>query len=421
MIQHPLAALYVALFLCLMPFKFGFDYIYDPVRNLALALALGAWLLQVAHRKDKIVWNGTCGLIVLYMAWACVTLIWAPDLVESRRKLVAYGMGLILLLLVCNQIRSKSALDGLMRVLAIVGWIMVAAGVYTIVFTGVQSGERLKVFEVNENQFGTFLILMLPGVIWPVLCRRGRMRSIYMLLSVIYILCTIMLVALSGSRGSAISLVLVLLAFWFWRPLRPWGAVGAAVVCTMLFAAPFLLGTLQSRFETKEGGDLGGRVVLWQASVLLIQDHPWSGVGVGNGPQELHWYVMSLKDDQDPKRVLPSHNPLLEVGVETGITGMAIYLGILASALWRFFMFRSRRHMQRGELSAYFPLILGTSVGYLATWIKGGGMEVNLSYFLLLALLLIPSHLLQSRSVDIEQSNTTEADDQVDMYSAVLR
>jgi O-antigen ligase len=303
-------------------------------------------------------------------------------------------MNLILIILVCNQVRSIRALDGMMRVLATIGWVMAVAGIYTLLFVGIQPGDRLRVFEVNENLFGTMLILMIPGVIWSVLRAPERRRRLYMQISVVYILCTIVLVALSGSRGSALSLVLVLLAFGFWKPVRPWGMVGVSLAAGMLVAAPFVLGTLMSRIEKDDGGALGGRLVLWQASMLLLEDHPWSGAGIGNGPQKLHWYVLSLKSSGDPERILPSHNPILEAGVETGFVGIVIYVSILASGLWRFFRFRSRWHMQRGVLAAYFPLVLGTAAGYFATWVKGGGLEVHSSYFVLLTLLLIPSHLM---------------------------
>jgi O-antigen ligase len=383
-----------------MPFKLEIDTTYDAVRNVALALALCAWVIQPRPRRQRVVWNIACGLIALYVAWAIVTMLWAPDLVEGRRKLIAYGMGLALLILITNQIRSLKALDDLMRTLAAVGWIMIAGGLYTMVFIGYQSGERLKVFGVNENLFGLLLILMMPAVIWSVLRASGPKHAIYMGLSVVYILCTIMMIALSGSRGSSLSLILVLLAFWFWRQVRPWALIGIALVAGMLTAAPFALDTLVTRFESQEGGDLGGRLVQWQASLLLLQDHPLTGVGVGNGPKELHWYAKSLEIGDSTRRDLPSHNPLLEAGVETGLIGMLIYVSVCVAALWQFFRYRNRSYMREGPLAAYFPLVLGTAVGYLATWVKGGGLEVHTSYFVLLALLSIPAQLFPSCSQD---------------------
>jgi hypothetical protein len=41
-------------------------------------------------------------------------------------------------------------------------------------------------------------------------------------------------------------------------------------------------------------------------------------------------------------------------------------------------------------LTPYFALVCSAFVGYMFSWIKGGGMESDFSYFLMLALLLIP-------------------------------
>jgi hypothetical protein len=41
----------------------------------------------------------------------------------------------------------------------------------------------------------------------------------------------------------------------------------------------------------------------------------------------------------------------------------------------------------------YFALATSAFLGYFASWIKGGGMELSHSYFLMLAIFLIPSCL----------------------------
>ena len=247
---------------------------------------------------------------------------------------------------------------------------------------------------LNPNLFGTILVLMLPGVIWPVLRSSGMRRRIHMALSVFFILCSLIFVALTGSRGSALALMIVLVGFWFWKPMRPWGIIGVALLAGLLLVAPFVLETLLNRVETQEGGELGGRDLLWQASFWLIGDHPWTGMGIGNGPPGLNWYIASLTSEAFVhRRDLPSHNPMLEAAVETGVPGLLIYVSVCASALFQFFRACRRPIMRRGPLAAYFPLLLGTTAGYVAAWFKNGGMEVHPTFFILLGLLLIPSQL----------------------------
>jgi putative inorganic carbon (hco3(-)) transporter len=393
LLQRPLASLYVALFLGLLPLGLRIEPVYTIGSNLAVVLALCAWLLRAGFQRRLVHWNAVCVLLLAYMAWASFSLIWAPDLLEARAKLAAYGIGVALLFLSINQIRSLAAVDGLMRVLGLIGWIMVLGGLHALFFSSYHFGERLEVLAMNQNQYPMFLILMIPGSIWPVIRAEGGKRAAKLVLSILFILCTLLLVALSGSRGGTISLLLMLLAFWFWKPVRPWGVVGVALMAISLTSAPFLLDTLSNRFNEQEGGAFGGRDVLWRASLLLIQDHPFTGVGVGNGPFELHGYIVTLTNYYNYRHDLPSHNPLLEVGVETGLLGMLIYIGALCCALWLFLRHHGDRRENDAALAAYFPIVLGVAAGYLSSWFKSGGMENHFTFFLLLMLLAIPSQL----------------------------
>lgn len=53
-------------------------------------------------------------------------------------------------------------------------------------------------------------------------------------------------------------------------------------------------------------------------------------------------------------------------------------------------------------LTPYFALISCLFASYMPSWIKGGGMESDFTYFLILALLVIPSQL-----EDIEEPETS--------------
>jgi O-antigen ligase len=395
LVQRPRSALYVAIFLALMPMGLRFGIVYTLAANLAIALALGAWLLKVIVQRQHIQWNAVCVLMTLYLVWAIVTLFWAPDLILARKELVAYVSGFILLLLISEQVRSIDAVDGLMRVLKVMGWILVLGGLHAVFSGDFQSGERLQVLGMNENLFGVALVLTLPGSIWPVLRSSGAKRAFHLVLSIFFILCTLGLVALSGSRGSSVSLLIVLLAFFFYKPMRPFGIVGIIVVAVTLAAAPLVMDVLVQRFQDREGGDLGGRVLLWHASLLLIQDNLWTGVGIGNGPFELHRYVASLTSTYAHRLEVPSHNPLLEVAIETGVLGVFLYASAVVLAVWQFFRYRHKLYVHDALVAGYFPLMLGVSMGYFASWLKGGGMDAHPTFFILLGLLVFPARLLR--------------------------
>lgn len=397
LIQRPLTALCIAIMLQLAPKWVRVEGLFDLVLHATTALALAAWVFNTVSLGKPVRWNAICIFILLYIGWAAMSVLWAPDIIQSRRKIIVYIIGFTITFLISNQIKSVGALDALMRALRWNGWIYAVGGIYSFLFTDYQFGERLKALGENENGLGLMLIVMLPGVIWPVIRSKGEWRRRYMLLSVLYILVMLFLIALSGSRGTSISVALVLLAFWFMRQMRPWGLVGVLIVIAGLAAAPFMLETLSRRFQDSELSGVGGRTELWQASILLIRDHPWTGVGIGNGPDELPLYIPEVTSDhfKNDQVRYPSHNPVFEATVETGLPGMLIYLSICGSALLQ--LYRSRRHpaLQQGAMAAYVPLIFGVAVGFFASWVKAGGIEATPMYFIMLCLLIIPSQFPQ--------------------------
>jgi len=396
LLQAPQTAFHVALFLTLLPHGLRpppFEVLYTIAVNAAVMLALASWILQSGMRLQSMVLGRTGLALACFIAWALVTSSWAESLVDARRTLVAFAINFTVFMLISNQVRDVRAIDGLMTVLRILGWIMVAAGVYAFVDGGLRFGSRLKIFGMNENDYGLTLIAMIPGVIWPVLRQSGPRRKLGMALSAVFTICAMVLIALTGSRGSSLSLLLVLLAFAFSKPMRPWGVVGLVMLSGLLVSAPFLLGSVINRFAEQDGGQLGGRDLLWTAGLRMLADVPWTGAGIGNGPLHLHNYIAALTSEFNHRSDLPTHNPFIEIGIETGVLGLCLYVNVCVSALRQFFGAEGRAGMRRPELSGYFPLMIGIATGYASSWIKGGGVEIHPTFFVLLALLTVPSQL----------------------------
>jgi putative inorganic carbon (HCO3(-)) transporter len=393
LLQRPLAATLIAWFLILLPpgdLRID-ESAYALAANGAVAAALGAGMAQAVGRPGSIRWNATCLLVLLYILWGAVTMLWAPDLIEARRKLVSWTISFILFLMIINQLKSLNALDRFMKILSIIGWLLVACAIYTIFFGDYDFGQRLKVFAINENVFGLMLITTLPGVLWPVLRSSGPQRVVMMVLSIVFLLCVLLGTALSGSRGSSLAVLLLLLAFLFGKSTRTWGIVGLVLILFIMVAAPFLFETISHRFAEEQGGELGGRELLWQASLQLFRDYPATGVGIGNGPFALHPYLAALTTATNHRLDLPSHQPFLEVAIETGLFGLLIYVVILASALMSFVRCRAAWVASREMPNAYYAIVSGVCVAYAMAWIKSGGLENHASFLVVLVLLLAPS------------------------------
>jgi O-antigen ligase len=421
LLQCPLPALYVALFIRLLPIGFAppLSTVYTITVNLAVDVALGAWLLDTAMRRP-ILWHPVCILVAIYIVWSSATLLWAPDVGAGSTKLVQFTTGLCLLLLSSNQLNSLKAVDGLMHVFGLIGWMLIACATYML-FTDFNWGERLMVLypcettplwvcsPLNPNQFPAVVILMSAGVIWPALRTSGLRRNFHMALSMVFLLWGLILTALTGSRGGAISFMIVQLAFCLSKPLRPWGILGLVLAVGLLGAAPFVLDTLFTRIAEgeREGGGLGGRDVLWEASLLMLRDVAWTGAGIGNGSTVLPNYIFALTSHYTQYADMPSHNPFLEAGVETGLFGMLLYASIGLCAAWQFLAQRTRSRTRDPAVADFSSLVLIVAVGYLASWIKSGGMGNHPTFFVLLTLLLLPSQLARDSEMGAKSPGGT--------------
>ncbi|MFW6116727.1 MAG: O-antigen ligase family protein [bacterium] len=388
--RKPVWAVYGAVLVVFLPQGLIPSGFHSLLNRAMLLLALGLWLLDVAIHERRMVWLGPALLLLLFVIWSTITLLWASDLTQGLDRIAQYASRLILfLVVVVNQIDSTDKLDGLMDVMAIIGWLLVVLGLEQLGFRGY--GARLQVLDENINAYGISLLVMMPGVLWRAVKSPDSPGVGRAVLGFLYVALALVLIALTASRGSVLSLGIALVLFSVWRPTRPWAAVALILAFIGIAVAPSAFSALVER--SAEEGALGGRLPIWEASWMLIRDHPWRGVGIGNADEAVMPYLRMLTRTWGrTERAI--HNPVLQIWAETGVPGVLLYLGMLANT---FFLFGRRylRSRNQGERSLfpYFALVSCVSIGYLFSWIKGGGMEHHPSVFLLLSLLLIPSRI----------------------------
>ena len=137
--------------------------------------------------------------------------------------------------------------------------------------------------------------------------------------------------------------------------------------------------------------------MLWQAAWEMIRENPLGGVGIGNARLSILPYLNMANTIEG----VSAHNPILVIWSETGLLGILLYLGILISAVISF----SKQYLYYKGINVchpwipYFAFVSSVFLGFMASWFKGGGMEMAHSYFFMLALLLIPSGLESNRSL----------------------
>jgi putative inorganic carbon (HCO3(-)) transporter len=92
-------------------------------------------------------------------------------------------------------------------------------------------------------------------------------------------------------------------------------------------------------------GTAAGRFEIWERAVYMIQDFPYTGIGLNSFPQvgdAMYPYFLLGPDAKVPH----AHNNLLQVAVDLGIPGLVAYVGLLSIfclCAWRVYR-RSRSH-----------------------------------------------------------------------------
>ena len=392
----PEFALYSALLVVLLPGGFIPQNIQSPLNRLLTLVALGVWCIDIIFRGRRVVMTTSTVLMIGFVWWSIVTLFWAEHLNSALTTIQVYTLRLLLfLILIPNEINTKQKLDGLFKTIALVGWILVISSSVTLLQQGYRPGTRFALLDANENAIGTVALVASLGVLWLGTYRSNKFPV--NILPVLYIALMIGLIAVTGSRGSMLSLLIALLAFSYEHLTRRWAKISLAIGLLILIVAPATFLTTFERFMANSSdslGIIGGRASLWRGAWQMILDHPFLGVGIGGSSYAILPYLATVSASVG-RVSISIHNPILVIWSQTGLPGLLLYLSVLVGAVWSFirqYYLYQKRKVDRKFLS-YFALTASIFLGYMASWIKGGGAEADHIYFLLLALLIIPSCL----------------------------
>jgi O-antigen ligase len=152
------------------------------------------------------------------------------------------------------------------------------------------------------------------------------------------LLLTAALVA-STSRAGLLGLVAIMLLMCFKKNLRKAAALLALAYCLFAWALPYIshapetmLGRLS---HTTEGGQLqDSRRVMWDNTLVVIQQHPLLGVGWRELDLALHLADFGTAP-RFPGQVDNAHNLPLQLAAELGIPFAALWCGTLAWLILR--------------------------------------------------------------------------------------
>ena len=193
----------------------------------------------------------------------------------------------------------------------------------------------------NPNLLAGYLLALLPLAALAVLRWQGWGRRVFAISTLGLAGSSIVL---TYSRGGWVGLMVgmaVLILLLLLRSTREWPALWRRLVpLLILLLGAALLAIAVTKLEpirTRVSSLLAGRgdssnnfrINVWLASIEMIQDRPWIGIGPGNNAFNSIYPLY-----QQPKfNALSAYSLPLEILVETGIAGLLACLGLLQSSV----------------------------------------------------------------------------------------
>jgi putative inorganic carbon (HCO3(-)) transporter len=287
----------------------------------------------------------------------------APDITipQVLRLLAGIGMYYAIVNWSTSTFRMRWLLRGLWLaglLLALYAFISVQWGntkLYFIPATIYTKFPTLVSDTANPNVMAGNLVILLPCALGVLLFSGKHLRWFDQGLSILAASVIAIVLILTQSRGGILALgdIMILLVVLRWK--RGWILLAGAVVlvgAVVLFFGPATI--LDVILTNATLGGIDGRLEVWSRAVYMIQDFPFTGVGMGSyGRTADLLYPFFLYASGTTSH---AHNLFLQIAVDLGVPGLVAWLAIwilmvnMALTLYR--NFRARQDSWAGSLGA---------------------------------------------------------------------
>jgi len=339
--------------------------------QLLLALTLVAWLAHCIVRREirlprKGAQAGVMVALTLFIGVGALSLLNAPSLTHGFKELAKWvQMGLVAWFVANAAGRwadREARTTVVVAVVLLVGVSQALIGIWQFGLRGHGPehfgilGRFYRAYGTFEqpNPFAGFLGLMLPLALGLGIGKLG-MKSptcsfTHLLIPLLTTIVLATAILMSWSRGGWLGAAAGLTTMLFFLPRKRW--VGGVLVLVLVAAGGLALqsglmpaeiaGRLTSfagyvHFQDVRGVDITPanyavleRMAHWQAALNMANEHPWLGVGMGN--YEVAYANFALLNWPYP--LGHAHNYYLNLLAETGLLGLAAYLGFWTAVVW---------------------------------------------------------------------------------------
>jgi len=328
--------------------------------------AIGAWLLVLLTERRIRNPQTFQWLFFLFVAWNAASLMWTYDTDSTMERIKRYVDYLIALAVFWSAFREAKQVEGAMQAF-VLGVYITVGGLVINFFRGstyYSANSRFSSMAFHPDDTGLILGIAMP-IAWY-LGHSGRHLSKWWRgVNFAYPFVAAGAIILTGTRGALVSVIpaVIYMIFSFRKFTLRWRMIvfGAAVLVLLLLARLDLsqqmsrLASITESISGGSGGDrLNGRLDVWEAGWDVFTKNPVLGVGGGAFPVATLSYGLPSGDHRNG---IIAHNTYLSVLSETGIVGILLFGGILATII------SALRRCPKGERGAFVASFCVWAIG----------------------------------------------------------
>jgi len=293
--------------------------------------------------------------------------------------------------------------------LTLVIYVLIAAttvsalyGLTQAFYHGVSIPTRKLIHGTLSHVFTFSAILMMVGLLaFARILFRAKNRSWFWISFLVISLC----LALTFTRMVWMGYFTGLTFLLFFKK-RYFAILPPALLIIMLIFGPDAIANRLMSMVNPENGSVALRLKMWEASLDVIADYPWTGCG---------YNCLYLIHDQYPQHpVLQEfyynlHNNLVQIAVDSGVLGLGAWLGIWIS----YFVILFKRFRKESPDSSPRWVVLGSSAAVLSFLFAGlfetnfYDSEVVMVLYFIMALPFVSYKNIPSRPSDSPSSLTS--------------
>ncbi len=355
---------------------YGQKYGYSPDLHMAAYLEVGILAVLtlfaaslMGKRELRIIRTPVLIPLVVFYLWAMLSVLWAHSKYEAVHDALEWTAAIVAFVLVILSLRSERGMRWLYIGVFITGLLIALLGIaqYLFAVDWVQQHIVPGATFSNKNMAGQYGSLTLPFAMYFFLQSRSRITTTLLAVAVALFM-TYMFY--TRARGTWVAFVVetgvffLLMAYLRYKhnyhplrlPYKRWAAIailplflGFAYLTPSMFVGADAV--MQSSLGSKDpalasetglevlnrtsgsfAGSANTRTTMWGNSWLMLKDHFWTGVGLGNWTVFYATYQSSWRQDLLLMRNLfhqNAHNDFVEIICELGVIGFAFFLWFL--------------------------------------------------------------------------------------------